>query len=53
MDLNYLYFRHQVSLFMSVNAACELSRAAHLGLVAGYANRIAATMRQPRLELAA
>ena len=40
MDLNYLYHRHQVSLFMSENAACAPSRAAHLGLAEGYASRI-------------
>jgi hypothetical protein len=41
MDLNYLYHRHQVALFMSDNAACDQSRAAHLGLVAAYASKIA------------
>ena len=40
MDLNYLYHRHQVSLFMAENAACAPSRAAHSGLAAGYASRI-------------
>ena len=40
MDLNYLYHRHQVSLFMAENAACASSRAAHSGLAAGYASRI-------------
>lgn len=40
MDLNYLYHRHQVSLFMSENAACEPSRAAHSGLAEGYASQI-------------
>ena len=55
MDLNYLYHRHQVSLFMSENAACEQSRLAHLGLVAGYAARIeqAKRRRQAHLELVA
>jgi hypothetical protein len=41
MDLNYLYHRHQVSLFRSENAACVPSRAAHLGLAEAYASRIA------------
>ena len=40
MDLNYLYHRHQVSLFKADNAACDESRRAHLGLVAAYAARI-------------
>lgn len=41
MDLNYLYARHQVSLFMAEHAACERSRAAHDGLAQAYAARIA------------
>lgn len=54
MDLNYLYHRHQVSLFMSDNAACAQSRAAHLGLLAGYAARIEqAKTNRPQLELVA
>jgi hypothetical protein len=40
MDLNYLYHRHQVSLFNAANAACENSRLAHLSLVAAYAAKI-------------
>jgi hypothetical protein len=52
MDLNYLYQRHQVSLFMSDNAACEQSRIAHAALAAAYAERIAEAKR-PRLELVA
>jgi hypothetical protein len=40
MDLNYLYHRHQVSLFNADNAACENSRLAHLSLVAAYAAKI-------------
>lgn len=54
MDLNYLYHRHQVSLYMSENAACEEARAAHLGLVAAYATKIDETKRRRlRLELVA
>ena len=54
MDLNYLYHRHQVSLFNADNAACEESRLAHLSLVAAYAARIdEAKRRQARLELVA
>ncbi len=48
MDLNYLYRRHQVSLFMSENAACEPSRAAHLGLTEGYASQIDAVKQALR-----
>lgn len=40
MDLNYLYHRHQVSLFNAENAACEESRRAHLSLVARYGEKI-------------
>ena len=51
MDLNYLYHRHQVSLFNAENAACEESRLAHLSLVANYAAKIAEAKRgRPRLE---
>ncbi|HET7817347.1 MAG TPA: hypothetical protein VFK58_07185 [Sphingomicrobium sp.] len=47
MDLNYLYYRHQVSVFMSLNAACTRSRNAHSGLADGYARRIAAVRGDP------
>ena len=40
MDLNYLYQRHQVSLFMSEHAACEEARRAHLEMASGYASMI-------------
>lgn len=55
MDLNYLYHRHQVSLFNADNASCEESRLAHLSLVAGYAAKIekARRPRQVQLELVA
>jgi len=45
MDLNYLYHRHQVSLFMADNADCEQSRRAHRELADGYAARIASAKR--------
>lgn len=48
MDLNYLYQRHQVSLFMSENAACGQAREAHKGLALGYAAQIADRVRAPR-----
>ncbi len=41
MDLNYLYERRGRSLLMAANAACERSRAAHLGLASAYFERIA------------
>jgi hypothetical protein len=41
MDLNYLYHRRGVSLFLSRNAASEQARTAHRGLATGYAKRIA------------
>jgi hypothetical protein len=40
MDLNYLYLRHQVSLFRARQASCARSRAAHCTLAQGYADRI-------------
>jgi hypothetical protein len=44
-DLNYLYQRHQVSLYMSEHAACEQSRSAHRGLTEAYASLIASLRR--------
>jgi hypothetical protein len=41
MDLNYLYHRHQISLFMADSADCEQSRRVHRELAHGYAARIA------------
>ena len=45
MDLNYLYQRHQISLYMSENAACEQSRGAHRGLTDAYASLITSARR--------
>ena len=45
MDLNYLYHRHQVSLFRSEHAACHRSRAVHGKLTDAYAEQIA-SLRQ-------
>jgi len=45
MDLNYLYQRHQISVFMSENAVCERSRNAHRGLMDAYASLIASARR--------
>lgn len=45
MDLNYLYQRHQVSLFMAENAASEQAREAHREFGKRYASRIAEAKR--------
>jgi hypothetical protein len=44
-DLNYLYQRHQISLYMSEHAACERSRMAHRGLTEAYASLITSARR--------
>jgi hypothetical protein len=41
VDLNYLYHRHQVSLFMADNARSEAARGVHRELAAQYAAQIA------------
>jgi hypothetical protein len=41
VDFNYLYERHQVSLYMAEHAASEEARQAHLELAARYRARIA------------
>ena len=46
LDLNSLYRRHQISLFMADNAASEDARRAHRTLANGYAEQIAA-VRKP------
>jgi hypothetical protein len=48
MDLNYLYYRHQVSLFMADHASSGNARAAHRDLARGYARRIAEERRERR-----
>ena len=45
MDFNYLYQRHQISLFMADNAASEAARRTHRALAEGYAGRIADALR--------
>jgi hypothetical protein len=52
MDLNYLYQRHQVSLFMADNAASDEARRVHRELADRYAARIADAKR-PVLTIAA
>ena len=53
VDLNYLYHRREVSLFMSRNAACGQARAVHLGMADGYAELIDAEKRQVRAAASA
>jgi hypothetical protein len=53
MDFNYLYHRHQVSMFMSENAASDEARASHRGLARGYAAKIASALRDRRPSVAA
>jgi len=51
-DLNYLYQRHQISLYMADHAACERSRSAHRGLSDAYASLITSA-RRGRIAVAA
>ena len=53
MDLNYLYHRHQVSLFLAENARCDRSRAVHDQLAHAYAQRIGELQSHHRLQAAA
>ena len=47
MDLNYLYQRHQISLFLAENASSETVRRIHREFGQRYAKRIAdAKLRQ-------
>ena len=41
MDFNYLYQRHQVSLYLAEHAASDEARQAHREFAKGYAARIA------------
>lgn len=53
MDLNYLYFRQQVSRFNSFNAACDESRRAHRELAEAYDVLIAKARNGGVVELLA
>ena len=53
MDLNYLYHRHQVSLFMADNATSDAARRIHRELADRYASEIADAKRPLRLVAAA
>lgn len=46
MDLNYLYRRHQIELFLSENARTAQSRATHRALLADFASKIAQAKRE-------
>jgi hypothetical protein len=52
MDLNYLYQRHQISLFMAENGSCDQVRRVHGEFADLYAARIA-DARQGRALLRA
>ena len=52
MDLNYLYQRHQISLFMAENGSSDQVRRVHGEFADGYAARIA-DARQFRTALRA
>jgi hypothetical protein len=45
VDVNYLYHRHQVSLFMADNAASEGARRVHREFADHYAAQIAVVKR--------
>ena len=53
MDLNYLYQRHQVSLFMVDNAGSDEARRVHRELADRYAGQIADAKRPTRPMAAA
>ena len=53
MDLNYLYRRHQIALFMADHAASQEARRAHRGLADGYASKIEASKNAARCVSAA
>jgi hypothetical protein len=46
MDLNALYRRHQIELFLAENAPGAKARATHRALLADYALKIAAAKRE-------
>lgn len=51
MDLNYLYFRQQVSRFNADNAACAHSRRVHREMADAYGVRISAARNGAIVEL--
>jgi len=53
MDLNYLYQRHQVSLFMAANGSSDRARLVHAEFADLYAARIAQARRSRDVSRAA
>ena len=53
MDLNYLYFRQQMSRFNAENAACANSRKSHQDMADAYDALIAAWRNAAVVELRA
>jgi hypothetical protein len=53
MDLNDLYHRHQVSLFMADNAASDDARRTHRELAHRYAGQIAEVKKPGRTTVGA
>jgi hypothetical protein len=53
MDLNYLYFRHQISLVRAERAACGASRSVHADLARLYDSLIDGKRAHARSPLAA
>jgi hypothetical protein len=51
MDLNYLYFRRQISQFNADNAACGKSRRSHQDLADAYGLRISEAKNAPVADM--
>ncbi len=51
MDLNYLLYRHQISLMRADDAASMEARHAHQGLARGYAQRISELRKMLGMQL--
>ena len=52
VDFNYLYFRHQVSLYMAQHVACDEARQAHRELADRYRARITDGKRATAMRVA-
>jgi hypothetical protein len=52
MDLNYIYQRHQVSLFKATHTVCPDARRAHREMADQYAVLIEAAKNGPRAAVA-
>lgn len=53
MDLNYLYFRQQVSQFNADNSECEPARKSHQDMADAYGALIATSKNVARAQLQA